>query len=125
MGQLLEDGDFYASNKYWCKDCCRKDARSRKNVSYHKVRIQAIEKLGGGCIICGFDDIRALQIDHVNGNGAEERRKFDTRKTENPGGNYHIYKRVLGSPEDYQILCANHNKIKQIVENEHAKARYK
>jgi len=57
---------------------------------------------------CGFTDIRALQIDHINGGGTKE------FKQKNSGG---IYKHILGLPLDkvhvnYQILCANCNRIK-------------
>ena len=34
----------------------------------------ALESLGK-CMICGFTDPRALQIDHVNGGGAKERKE--------------------------------------------------
>src|SRR5262245_4193654 len=35
-----------------------------------KVRLEILLLLGGAfCVRCGFDDVRALQIDHVHGNG--------------------------------------------------------
>ena len=63
------------------------------------------------CKNCGFDDIRALQIDHIFGNGPEMR-------LSKPG----IMKYYLENPdtayEDLQILCANCNWIKRSVNGE-------
>ncbi len=70
-------------------------------------RIKVLEYLGGECAICGFNDFRALQIDHVNGNGKEEKIRS--------GATYH--KLVMDSYDrdenKYQILCANCNWIKR------------
>jgi predicted RNA-binding Zn-ribbon protein involved in translation (DUF1610 family) len=54
-------------------------------------------------------DIRGLEIDHVNNNGNEDRRKI--------GFGYSYYKKILervkeGS-KDYQVLCAYCNRIKR------------
>ena len=57
------------------------------------------------CRSCGYDaDVRALQIDHVNGGGVKEHRKI---------GSQGISQRVLTHTEDYQLLCANCNWIKR------------
>lgn len=67
-----------------------------------------LDALGRKCVRCGFDDIRALQVDHVNGDGCAERKK---------GGSHDQYLRVLKSIRNkenkYQILCANCNWIKR------------
>ena len=44
-------------------------ARSNKTSTEQRrlLRLQAFQALGGRCARCGFDDVRALQIDHVNG----------------------------------------------------------
>ncbi len=57
----------------------------------------------GKCVKCGFDDIRTLEIDHINGGGTKERTEI---------GHGPIYGRVLQHPEKYQLLCANCHKIK-------------
>lgn len=65
--------------------------------------------LGHACARCGFSDLRALQIDHVNGDGAKER-----------GRNQAFYKRILADDGGrYQILCANCNWIKRHEEGTH------
>lgn len=70
-------------------------------------------KLGHVCARCGFSDKRALQIDHVNGDGFLELRG---------GGRtsgYSYLKRVLADRSGrYQILCANCNWIKRHEQGE-------
>ena len=73
---------------------------------YYKVRERALDVLGAVCKYCGFKDKRALQIDHVNSNGANERKLLTQRE---------ILYRVIEHPEDYQVLCANCNAIKKIT----------
>lgn len=86
--------------------------RIRDSRTYHKnTRRALITLLGGKCKQCGFTDIRALQIDHVNGGGAKEK-----RMTKN-FYNYMLNKAINGS-KDYQVLCANCNWIKRAVNNE-------
>ena len=69
-----------------------------------KARQRAIAALGGKCVHCGFDDWRALQIDHVNGGGCREEKQI--------GGHGIIRKVLRGETEGYQLLCANCNWIK-------------
>lgn len=65
---------------------------------------------GNKCARCGFNDSRALQIDHVNDDGADERREI--------GGHKCLYwvkilRNLQKDSTRYQILCANCNWIKR------------
>ena len=71
--------------------------------------------LGSKCVVCGFDDPRALQIDHVNGGGSQESIEFPSIAAR--------YKLIRKNPEKYQLLCANHNAIK-VWENEERVTKY-
>ena len=78
------------------------------------LRQKVLAAFGSRCEKCGFDDWRALQIDHVRSNGYVERKKLKTLG---------LYRRVLGMTErerkqEYQLLCANCNVIKKYVRNE-------
>lgn len=70
----------------------------------NRLREQVRALLGGRCSRCGNDDHRVLQIDHINGDGGEER-----RITRN------IRERLLSVLEKkgkgYQLLCANCHSI--------------
>ena len=61
---------------------------------------------GGQCVQCGFNDHRALQLDHVNGGGSAERRAIGYE------GVLVKALEALGNGE-YQLLCANCNEIKR------------
>lgn len=70
-----------------------------------------LNRYGRVCVVCGFDDIRALQIDHVNGNGNAERIAIGGT-VRFSGWNFYQYLKKSGYPDGYQTLCANHNMIK-------------
>lgn len=76
-------------------------------INYRYKRKQLIEKLGGCCVRCGFDDWRALQVDHKTGNGSLTRAK----------GRLH-YLIPLLKTGDIQLLCANCNQIKRYENGE-------
>ena len=78
-----------------------------------KLRRLVLFVLGRKCRRCGFSDERALQIDHIAGNGCKERAL----------GSYRLYRRVLAHKKDYQLLCANCNWIKRFENNEHRNGR--
>lgn len=73
------------------------------------------------CSSCGFNDVRALQLDHINNNGAEERvRLFGNRTC--AGTTFYRWVRRNNFPEGYAVLCANCNIIKL---REHEKTKWK
>lgn len=101
---------------------CSQAARSKRQTidggryrSYHKLRRRVLEKLGNKCKQCDFADVRALQIDHVNGGGCKELKLLSTK-------NY--YMKILRDKRGkYQILCANCNWIKRHSKNENRKGK--
>jgi len=91
------------------------------NQYYTNLREATLKALGQKCIRCGFNDWRALQIDHINGNGKKDRESFDNNKL--------FLKNVLqdfvNEGNKYQLLCANCNWIKRHENNENAKKHLK
>jgi len=90
--------------KYYCKDLCSKCYRL-------KPRSDLMVIIGGQrCVKCGFDDIRALQIEYKNGGG----RNFINR--------HELYRFYVNNPEkakeNLQVICANCNWIKKYKRNE-------
>ena len=87
-----------------------------QRINRQRCRIETLKILGSGkCARCGFDDWRALQIDHVDGRGFA-----DNRPKQNP----HFFRKwVLNHLEEakklYQVLCANCNWIKRHENDEH------
>lgn len=65
------------------------------------------------CQKCGFSDIRALTIDHKNGDGAKHRKDLKACKL------YPWLKRNK-YPEGFQVLCMNCQFIKKFENKEHS-----
>ncbi len=100
----IDNNKFYGSNKTRCVKCY-----SRLYVERSRgIRDETIALLGGSCK-CGVSDRRALQIDHVNDNGAKERSSFTSKSK------YYstVLDNIRNGSNDYQILCANCNAIKE------------
>jgi hypothetical protein len=93
-----------------CRVCHTAKARDTGPVS---VRLAVLKELGGKCVRCGFDDPRALQIDHVNSDGKEHRISVRTGLYANP---LRYYKSMLaavgGNKFELQVLCSNCSFIK-------------
>ena len=84
-----------------------KDYRKRRE---QELRQQVLELLGNQCAICGFSDMRALQIDHIDGGG------YRAKLHRSVIGRYKGILEVKG--KGYQLLCANCNQIKKYVNKE-------
>jgi len=89
---------------------------SQSKNRWLKQRIALLEQVGGGrCAMCGFSDIRALQIDHIDGGGTSEVRNSKFRSP------LRYAQHILLNPNKYQVLCANCNWIKRCENNEYKK----
>lgn len=86
--------------------------KDRGKKMQEALRLEVLKKLGDKCAWCGFDDWRALQIDHVNGGGSRIRRKGQSWST--------FYKEIIKGTHrhEVQLLCANCNMIKRHKDNE-------
>ena len=61
-----------------------------------------------------FNDVRCLQIDHVNGGGNKERKQFKS-----PWAFFQfVLEQIKAGNKDYQLLCANCNWIKKYENKE-------
>lgn len=85
---------------------------------YWKYRMMVFAILGKRCVRCGFDDIRALQFDHIKGDGSQNRSKLGNHRR----ATLPFYRYYAEHPEeafrDLQVLCATCNKIKQVENHE-------
>lgn len=100
----LEDPQWFINRMEQCRNTLKKK------------RIKLIKLLGGKCVRCGFTDIRALQLDHINGGGT----KLTKGKYSTIISNY--LKNIEECKKEIQILCANCNWIKR-HENEECKRK--
>ena len=76
--------------------------RAKKREWNKRLRIRVIKLLGGKCVNCGCDDFEALEINHINGGGSQEKNK-------KYGGSYRsfLYDILAGrrSKDDLDIRC--------------------
>src|SRR5216684_3814816 len=106
-----------------------KASRRIKAAIKKPIRLQIIESLGGKCMWpggCAINDPDMIDIDHANGGGEQERRRYQREgynglqpgpsiKSFGPGWSTYykdILIRVLAGSKEFQLLCANHNRKK-------------
>lgn len=77
-----------------------------------KYKSMIFDILGKVCAKCGFSDIRALQIDHIHGDGHLQKVRSSSYYKE-------VYTSAQHQEGKFQILCANCNWIKRVENNEH------
>ncbi len=77
----------------------------------HEMKQQVIEHYGNKCACCGEETGVFLTIDHINGKGAEERRKINSKG----GTSFYRYLVKNNFPDGYQVLCWNCNLAKHIL----------
>lgn len=66
------------------------------------LRIEILKRYEAKCACCEITEIEFLTIDHVQGNGAKERRELS---------DHQIYRKIIleDFPTTYQVLCMNCN----------------
>jgi len=75
-----------------------------KRAYFQHLKLEALNAYGGpSCVCCGEDHIECLQLDHIDGNGAEHRREEPKAK------NLYVWLRQRGWPPGYRVLCVNCN----------------
>lgn len=114
----LENPERLARKKEKAKEWFQKNKDKHRNYqrAWSKDKLEGIkekifDKLGHSCSRCGFEDKRALCIDHINGGGYKELKSGLSV--------FSYYKKVLSDTDNtYQILCHNCNWIKRHENNE-------
>ena len=112
---------LYKSNvKYRCGRICRecktayqreysKRNRKRYNESTRawalRLKLEAIAAYGGCCQCCGITDHRFLTLEHLENDGAQHRRRLNTRDSSKIIADI----KKQGWPQQYTILCFNCN----------------
>ena len=95
------------SKAYYYKDPAAQIAKRARY--YAKLRSEAYAAYGGRCVCCGESRPQFLTIDHVNGDGAEHRKRVA------PGCMILQWLQQRGWPQEgFQLLCWNCNCAKGI-----------
>ena len=111
-----------------CKVCAKQQGREHrnrhpervylrelaaKNELKHEVFSQYCDE-GVKCKRCGFSDLRALTIDHIDGNGNQHRKSIGR----NSGCTFYRWLKQQAYPEGFQVLCMNCQFIKRFEKGE-------
>jgi hypothetical protein len=81
------------------------------------LKLKVVTYYGNGicaCVKCGFSDIRALTIDHINGEGHKHRKDSSIR-----GNHVYLWLKKNNYPEGFQTLCMNCQMIKRARNKEY------
>ena len=79
-------------------------------------KIRVLTVYGNGklaCVRCGFDDVRALSIDHINGGGSEDRRQKGLKSS-----GFYGWLQKHNYPDGFQTLCMNCQWVKRFENSE-------
>ena len=83
---------------------------AKKAAYYASLKLDVLNAYGGPiCICCGETLLDGLSIDHINGDGAEDRRQ---RKDTSGGSSLYPWLKKNGYPPGYQVLCMTCNYAK-------------
>ena len=95
--KCIKCGGERTTNGSVCSDCLKK-----KQSETAKLKRRVVDGYGGQCSCCREKQILFLQVDHVNNDGAEDRKSTIAKQ---------LYYRIIREnfPPEYQILCANCN----------------
>lgn len=102
----------------FCRQCLKKYNSTISEVMHkysrkfhYKLKAEAINHYGGRCACCGETELDFLTLDHINDDGALQRKQLrDAGKTYHAIGSV----KMLGYPKIFQVLCANCNLSKRI-----------
>lgn len=86
---------------------CRKCLDSKREI-LKELRIETLRAYGGlACVCCGESLLEALQLDHIDNDGAEDRKKN--------GDGPRLWRKLKaqGYPPGYQVLCSSCNFAKR------------
>jgi len=93
--------------------------RNFQKSSRLKIKLEAFNQYSPNgvikCAKCGFSDIRALGLDHINNDGIAHKKTINPRNPRRVTGTL-VYRdlKKKGWPTGFQILCYNCNWIKYI-----------
>lgn len=80
----------------------------RERARYRRLREETIAAYGGVCACCGEDEPLFLELDHVNNDGAKQRKKIGRGAKA-----LCVWAKRNGWPDTLQLLCANCNQGKK------------
>lgn len=114
--RTLKDGTVKTFKAKHCLACGRESSKKyreehpelnsteQSKISQKKLRLEALEAYGNKCSCCGESTFEFLHFDHVNNDGAQQRRELNASKS---NSKILRWARDNGWPNSLQILCHN------------------
>lgn len=114
--------EYQQGEKY--KETVSKWRRSERGRKLHRERMrkrrvaikeEVMRHYGDGkleCCRCGFSDIRALSVDHIDGSGSKHRKELGSSIK------FYPWLQRNGYPDGFQVLCMNCQFIKRAENHE-------
>lgn len=94
-------------SRLWYRD--NKEKGQAINLKSHrKIRLLTLQAYSDKipkCACCGEKEIKFLGIDHINNDGAADRKRIGR----GGGASFYYYLKKNGFPKGYQVLCHNCN----------------
>ena len=87
----------------------------QKKLHEMELKKEVLSYYGHGkcaCVMCGYSDIRALSIDHINGGGCQHRKSL-VGSHKYGGKNFYRWLKMNNFPLGYQTLCMNCQFVKR------------
>ena len=94
--------DTYLQKKRIRSKCGREKVKKVVFMHYSNNKME--------CARCGYNNIDALCLDHINDNGHYERTVLNAGR----GSNFYQWLKNRGFPSGYQVLCHNCNYLKEL-----------
>ena len=97
--QENKERETIRKKEYWKKH--KEYYKKHSHAWYEEFRLKTLNTISNNnpvCVQCGCDDIRMLEINHVNGGGCQETK----------GGTYNFYASIVNGTrkiDDLEILC--------------------
>ena len=105
--------EYYQSHR----EACKKYKNEYNREYFPRIKQLVLTHYGNGkliCVRCGFDNIKALSIDHINGGGNKHRKQINRTSSHK----FYCWLKKQNFPEGYQTLCMNCQLIKKVDEGE-------
>ena len=83
-----------------------------------KKRRELLNLLGDKCAKCGFSNLVALEIDHIDGGGTADKKRIAPKSQSSHNMYMYYLKRPELAKQTLQLLCRNCNRIKQYENHE-------
>lgn len=88
-----------------------------------QIKLEALTHYGNGrcaCVGCGESRLACLTLDHINGHGNQERKKYGSSRF---GSNLCRFLKKQGYPSGFQTLCMNCQFCKVVLDQSHSKPK--